>query len=98
MNDTSTVRRSAKKAVGQGRFDRGSFIAFSDGSIEVEIAGVKQVFRDLTELKNYARQLQLTTADQPVQTVPSYKALPTFQSFKVAGQQLFLPVGMKQAW
>jgi hypothetical protein len=35
----------------QGKFDWGSFSAFEDGSIEVERAGVKQWFRNLSELK-----------------------------------------------
>jgi hypothetical protein len=35
----------------QGRFDWGSFSAFEDGSIEVERAGVRQRFRDFSELK-----------------------------------------------
>ena len=35
----------------QGRFDWGSFYAFEDGSIEVERAGVKQRFRNFSELK-----------------------------------------------
>jgi hypothetical protein len=36
----------------QGRFDWGSFSAFEDGSIELEIAGIKQRFRDFSELKH----------------------------------------------
>ena len=35
----------------QGRFDWGSFSAFDDGSIEVERAGVRQRFRNFSELK-----------------------------------------------
>jgi hypothetical protein len=35
----------------QGRFDWGSFSAFEDGSIEIERAGVKQRFRNFSELE-----------------------------------------------
>ena len=35
----------------QGTFDWGSFSAFEDGSIELERAGVRQRFRDFSELK-----------------------------------------------
>ena len=41
------IRRVTK----QGRFDWGSFSAFEDGSIEIERAGVRQRFRNFSELK-----------------------------------------------
>ena len=35
----------------QGRFDWGSFSAFEDGSIEIERAGLKERFRNFSELE-----------------------------------------------
>jgi hypothetical protein len=45
--ETVQINRVAK----QGRFDWGSFSAFEDGSIEVERAGIRQRFRNFSELK-----------------------------------------------
>ena len=39
------------RIIKQGRFDWGSFSAFEDGSIELERAGVKQWFRNFSELE-----------------------------------------------
>jgi hypothetical protein len=47
----SPVQHPVNRITKQGRFDWGSFSAFEDGSIEVERAGVKQWFRNFSELK-----------------------------------------------
>ena len=51
------VQDAANRVIQQGTFDWGSFSAFADGSIELERAGMRQRFRDFSELKrnlNYA--------------------------------------------
>ncbi len=45
------VQLPVNRIIKQGRFDWGSFSAFEDGSIEVERAGVKQWFRNFSELE-----------------------------------------------
>jgi hypothetical protein len=45
-----------KRVTKHGSFDWGSFSAFEDGSIEVERAGVKQWFPNLSELKRSLNQ------------------------------------------
>ena len=45
------VPDAENRVVQQGTFDWGSFSAFEDGSIELERAGVRQRFRDFSELK-----------------------------------------------
>jgi hypothetical protein len=45
------MKHPAKRIAKQARFDWGSFSAFEDGSIEIEIAGVKQWFRNFSELE-----------------------------------------------
>ncbi len=45
------LQEPVNRVTKQGRFDWGSFSAFEDGSIELEIAGTKQWFRDFSELK-----------------------------------------------
>ena len=45
------VQEAISRVVQQGTFDWGSFSAFEDGSIELERAGVRQWFRDFSELK-----------------------------------------------
>jgi hypothetical protein len=45
------VHRPTNRVTKEGRFDWGSFSAFEDGSIEVERAGVRQHFRNFSELK-----------------------------------------------
>lgn len=45
------VQHPVNRIIKQGRFDWGSFSAFEDGSIEVDRAGVKQWFRNFSELK-----------------------------------------------
>ena len=44
-------RQPVNRVTKQGRFDWGSFSAFEDGSIDLEIAGIKQRFRDFSELE-----------------------------------------------
>jgi hypothetical protein len=41
----------------QGKFNWGSFSAFDDGSIEIERAGVKQWFRNFSEMKRSLNQM-----------------------------------------
>ena len=45
------VQDAINRVTQQGTFDWGSFSAFEDGSIELERAGVRQRFRDFSELK-----------------------------------------------
>ena len=45
------VQLPVNRITKQGRFDWGSFSAFEDGSIEIERAGVKQWFRNFSELE-----------------------------------------------
>jgi len=45
------VADAANRVIRQGTFDWGSFSAFEDGSIELERSGVRQRFRDFSELK-----------------------------------------------
>jgi hypothetical protein len=45
------VQHPVNRIIKQGRFDWGSFSAFEDGSIEVDRGGVKQWFRNFSELK-----------------------------------------------
>jgi hypothetical protein len=41
----------------QAKFDWGSFSAFDDGSIEIERAGVKQWFRNFSEMERSLNQM-----------------------------------------
>ena len=41
----------------QAKFDWGSFSTFDDGSIEIERAGVKQWFRNFSEMKRSLNQM-----------------------------------------
>jgi hypothetical protein len=45
------VQLPVNRITKQGRFNWGSFSAFEDGSIEIERAGVKQWFRNFSELE-----------------------------------------------
>jgi len=45
------VQLPVNRIIKQGRFDWGSFSAFEDGSIELERAGVKQWFRNFSEME-----------------------------------------------
>ena len=47
------VQDAINRVIQQGTFDWGSFSAFEDGSIEIERAGVRQRFRDFSELKRH---------------------------------------------
>jgi hypothetical protein len=51
----SPIELPINRIIKHGRFDWGSFSAFEDGSIEVEIAGVKQWFRNFSELEGGLR-------------------------------------------
>ena len=51
----SAMRLPINRITKTGKFDWGSFSAFEDGSIEVEIAGVKQWFRNFSELEGGLR-------------------------------------------
>jgi hypothetical protein len=51
----SPMQLPINRIIKHGRFDGGSFSAFEDGSIEVEIAGVKQWFRNFSELEGGLR-------------------------------------------
>jgi hypothetical protein len=45
------VQEPINRVTKQGRFDWGCFSAFEDGSIELERAGIRQRFRNFSELK-----------------------------------------------
>ena len=96
------VQQPVNEAATKGRFDWGSFSAFEDGSIEVEIAGIKRRFRDFFALKSSFRQSSPDAPSPPIPLMPCYQPLthrfPHFESWKLGGQQFFLPVGIKQAW
>ena len=47
---------AVNRVIQQGTFDWGSFAAFEDGSIELERAGVRQRFRNFSELKRNLKQ------------------------------------------
>ena len=51
LETCETVHEPTNRVAKQGRFDWGSFSAFEDGSIEVERAGIRQRFRNFSELK-----------------------------------------------
>ncbi len=51
----SAMRLPINRIIKTGKFDWGSFSAFEDGSIEVEIAGVKQWFQNFSELERGLR-------------------------------------------
>ena len=51
LETCETVHEPITRVAKQGRFDWGSFSAFEDGSIEVERAGIRQRFRNFSELK-----------------------------------------------
>ena len=53
------VQDAINRVTQQGTFDWGSFSAFEDGSIEVEIAGVKQWFQNFSELERGLRSREL---------------------------------------
>ena len=56
-------RQPTNRVVIRGKFHWGSFSAFEDGSLEVERAGVKQQFRNFSELKrNLKRPGDLASA------------------------------------
>lgn len=52
LETCETVHEPINRVAKQGRFDWGSFSAFEDGSIEVERAGIRQRFRNFSELKH----------------------------------------------
>jgi hypothetical protein len=49
--DAACQQMNRPRITKQGKFDWGSFSAFDDGSIEIERAGVKQWFRNFSEMK-----------------------------------------------
>lgn len=49
--ETGPPKPPVNRITKQGTFDWGSFSAFEDGSIEIERAGVKQWFRNFSELE-----------------------------------------------
>ena len=51
LETCETLHEPINRVAKQGRFDWGSFSAFEDGSIEVERAGIRQRFRNFSELK-----------------------------------------------
>jgi hypothetical protein len=51
LETCETVHEPINRIAKQGTFDWGSFSAFEDGSIEVERAGIRQRFRNFSELK-----------------------------------------------
>ena len=53
------MRLPINRIIKTGKFDWGSFSAFEDGSIEVEIAGVKQWFQNFSELERGLRSREL---------------------------------------
>lgn len=55
----SAMRLPINRIIKTGKFDWGSFSAFEDGSIEVEIAGVKQWFQNFSELERGLRSREL---------------------------------------
>ena len=59
------VQDALNRVTKQGTFEWGSFSAFEDGSIELERAGVRQRFRDFSELK---RNLNPAWVDEGVGT------------------------------
>jgi hypothetical protein len=61
LETCETVHELINPVAKQGRFDWGSFSAFEDGSIEVERAGIRQRFRNFSELK---RSLNHRSQDQ----------------------------------
>ena len=64
QDDAATASAPAR-VTQQGTFDWGSFSAFEDGSIELERAGVRQRFRNFSELKrnlNYAWQDEVSAS------------------------------------
>jgi len=88
------VQEPLNRVIRQSRFDWGSFLAFEDGSIEVEIAGVKQWFRDFSQLK---RSLRKRSIGAPRAPAPSMRGgSPTFLSWKVGDHQLFVPLASPQ--
>ena len=50
VQTNSAMRLPINRIIKTGKFDWGSFSAFEDGSIQVEIAGVKQWFQNFSEL------------------------------------------------
>jgi hypothetical protein len=59
--ETCQPEDAINRVIQQGTFEWGSFSAFEDGSIELERAGVRQRFRDFSELK---RNLNHTWQDE----------------------------------
>jgi hypothetical protein len=55
LEPCQTVNEPINRIAKQGSFHWGSFLAFEDGSIEVERAGVRQRFRNFSELKRRLR-------------------------------------------
>ena len=51
LETCKTVHEPTNRVAKQGRFDWGSFSAFEDGSTEVERTGIRQRFRNFSELK-----------------------------------------------
>jgi hypothetical protein len=51
----SPMQLPINRIIKDGKFDWGSFSAFEDGSFEVEIAGVKQWFKNFSELERGLR-------------------------------------------
>ena len=55
----SAMRLPINRIIKTGKFYWGSFSAFEDGSIAVEIAGVKQWFQNFSELERGLRSREL---------------------------------------
>ena len=68
VQTNSAMRLPINRITKTGKFDWGSFSAFEDGSIEVEIAGVKQWFQNFSELERGLRSRG--RGDRRVPTAP----------------------------
>jgi hypothetical protein len=69
----SAAKRQPNLVIKQGRFDWGSFAAFADGSIEIERAGVKQTFKNFSDLKrslNYASKAGESATESTASIAP----------------------------
>ena len=55
--DTVCQQMNRFRITEQAKFDWGSFFAFDDGSIEIERVGVKQWFRNFSEMKRSLNQM-----------------------------------------
>ena len=83
------VQEPVNGAIRQSKFEWGSFLAFEDGSIEVEIGGQRQWYRDFSQLK---RSLPKRSIGAPHTLAPSMRGSPTFLDWKVERHQLFEPL------